>query len=65
MRGTTRLDGWRLSVKVGDLVKANFPDLINVHGAHLVVESRINWAKILGCGMWIAWADLEVINESR
>ena len=52
-------------MQVGDLVKANFPDLINVHGAHLVVESRRNWVKILGCGMWILMTDLEAINESR
>ena len=52
-------------MQVGDLVKANFPDLLNVHGAHLVVESRRNWVKILGCGMWIRWTDLEAINESR
>ena len=52
-------------MKVGDLVKANFPDLLNVHGAHLVVESRTGWVKILGCGMWILMTDLEVINESR
>ena len=51
--------------KVGDLVKANLPDVIQVHGAHLVVESRINWVKILGCGMWIRRTDLEVVNASR
>ena len=52
-------------MEVGDLVKANIPDLINVHGAHLVVESRRNWVKILGCGLWIRWADFEVVNASR
>ena len=52
-------------MQVGDLVRANIPELINVHGAHLVVESRRNWVKILGCGMWIRWTDLEAINASR
>lgn len=52
-------------MQVGDLVKANFPELINVHGAHIVVQSRTNWAKILGCGMWIRWTDLELVNANR
>lgn len=52
-------------MQVGDLVKAVQPDVIQVHGVHLVVKARINWVKILGCGMWIRCTDLEAINASR
>jgi hypothetical protein len=52
-------------MKAGDLVKPIYPDLIGIRGAHLVVMSRTNWVKILGCGMWIRWADLELINANR
>ena len=50
-------------MQVGDLVMASFPDLINVHGAHLVVESRRPWAKILGRRQWIRWDDLYRVSH--
>ena len=65
MRGTTRLDGWRLSVKAGDLIKLKRTATRDFNNVFLVTEWRINWIEVLGHSGWQRITDFEVINASR
>jgi hypothetical protein len=67
MRGTTQLDGWRLSVKVGDLVRYSYHKKVGT-GIILSFDKdndpviRDNRSGVV-CASWRK--KIEVISESR
>jgi hypothetical protein len=73
MRGTTQLDGWRLSVKVGDLVKSCHPALrasrrtvVGIIVKNTPEYSTTQYQVLMGGRMRsFAARHLEVVYESR